>query len=97
MTKSPNLIGVVCLWNFTEDLRTAELGYELMPAFQKQGFMQEAISSVLHYGFEQIFLDNIEAFTHKKNKNSIKLLKKNGFTRSPGEEMPTMHPILFFL
>ena len=83
LTDSPNLIGVVCLWNFTEDRRAAELGYELMPAFQKQGIMQEAISSVLHYGFEQISLDRIEAFTHKKNKNSIKLLEKNGFKWLP--------------
>src|SRR5450631_2843842 len=26
------LIGVICLWNFSEDHRIAELGYELMPA-----------------------------------------------------------------
>lgn len=83
ITGSPNLIGVICLWNFSEDHRTAELGYELMPAFQRQGFMQEAVSSVLHYGFEQISLDRFEAFTHKKNKNSIKLLKKNGFRLIP--------------
>jgi [ribosomal protein S5]-alanine N-acetyltransferase len=81
---NPTLIGVICLWNFSEDHRTAEMGYELMPAFQKQGIMQEAVTSVLHYGFEQISLEKMEAFTHKKNKNSIRLLKKNGFRLMSG-------------
>ncbi|HEY4967963.1 MAG TPA: GNAT family N-acetyltransferase [Puia sp.] len=80
---SPKLIGVICLWNFDENRRVAELGYELMPAFQKQGIMHEAVSSVLDYAFLQISLDRIEAFTHKKNKNSIRLLKKSGFSPVP--------------
>jgi len=82
------LIGVICLWNFSEDHRIAELGYELMPAFQKQGIMQEAVLCVLQYGFEQISLEKIEAFTHKKNKNSIRLLKKNGFRLLSGRTDP---------
>jgi ribosomal-protein-alanine N-acetyltransferase len=73
------LIGVVCLWNFSENYRVAELGYELMPQFQRKGLMQEAVTAVLRHGFDQILLDNIEAFTHKKNKSSISLLKKSGF------------------
>jgi [ribosomal protein S5]-alanine N-acetyltransferase len=76
----PKLIGVVCLWKFRENYRIAELGYELMPHFQKKGFMQEAVSRVIRYGFERIFLDRIEAFTHLNNKNSIRLLEKNGFS-----------------
>jgi ribosomal-protein-alanine N-acetyltransferase len=81
---NPDLVGVVCLWNFTEDRKTAELGYELMPRFQKQGIMQEAVACVLHFCFEQISLERIEACTHKKNKNSIKLLRKNRFIQIPG-------------
>jgi ribosomal-protein-alanine N-acetyltransferase len=80
---NPKLIGVICLWNFSEDHRIAELGYELMPVFQKQGIMREAVSCVLQYGFERISLEKIVAFTHKKNKNSIRLLKKNGFRLMP--------------
>jgi len=85
---SPKLIGVVCLWNFTEDHLDAELGYELMPAFQNQGIMGEAVSSVLHFAFEQIALEKIEAFTDRKNKNSIRLLKNNGFRQLPKRTDP---------
>jgi ribosomal-protein-alanine N-acetyltransferase len=79
-----DLVGVICLWNFSEDRKSAELGYELMPRFQKQGIMQEAVSRVLRFAFEQIYLERIEAFTHKKNINSIKLLRKKGFIHIPG-------------
>src|SRR5438309_591692 len=34
-----NLVGTICLWNFSEDQSTAEIGYELLPAFHKQGLM----------------------------------------------------------
>lgn len=76
---NPKLIGVICLWNFSIDHRIAEIGFELMPLFQHRGIMQEAVSSVLSYAFEQMSLQMIEAFTHKKNKKSIRLLERNGF------------------
>ena len=81
LTSDPKLIGVICLWKFSVDRRIAELGYELKPEFHHQGIMREAVTCVLRFGFEHIFLEEIEAFTNKKNKNSISLLKKNGFMR----------------
>ena len=41
--------------------------------------MSEAIKTVVDFGFNQLKLDKIEAFTHNKNENSNKLLEKNGF------------------
>ena len=32
----PNLIGTICLWNFSEDRKTAEVGYELLPTIIKK-------------------------------------------------------------
>jgi ribosomal-protein-alanine N-acetyltransferase len=83
LTNHSKLIGTVCLWNFANHHTVAELGYEMFPAFQGRGLMQEAIRCVLPYGFENISLKRIEAFTHNENLNSIKLLKKNGFTLEP--------------
>ena len=73
------LIGTICLWNFSANHLTAELGYELSPIFQGQGIMNEAIEAVLKYAFEIIELESIVACTHKDNSSSIKLLEKNGF------------------
>ena len=76
---NPKMIGSICLWNFSNNLKTAEIGYALNPKFQNQGIMNEAIICVIDYGFNKLNLDKIEAYTHVENKNSKKLLEKNGF------------------
>jgi len=43
LNTQPDLIGSVCLWNFSEDRKQAELGYELLPVFQGRGLMSEAV------------------------------------------------------
>jgi ribosomal-protein-alanine N-acetyltransferase len=73
------LIGDICLWNFSEEKTVAEIGYELDPAFQGKGFMSEALKKIIEFGFKKIELDAIEAYTHKNNNNSTKLLLKYNF------------------
>jgi ribosomal-protein-alanine N-acetyltransferase len=75
----PELIGSICLWNFSENNTIAEVGYDLNPAFQNKGIMTEALRCVVKFGFNELKLDKIEAFTHYKNENSKKLLETNGF------------------
>lgn len=31
-----NLIGTICLWNFSEDRKEAEVGYELLPDYHRK-------------------------------------------------------------
>lgn len=73
------LIGTICLWNFSKDLKTAEVGYDLSLESHNKGFMTEALNAVINYGFNQLNLQNIEAYTHYQNESSIALLLKNGF------------------
>jgi len=82
-------IGTICLWNFSKDRKTAEIGYDLLPEYYNKGIMTEALKTVLHFGFNTLKLKTIEAFTHKENSNSIKLLKRQGLVfqenrRDPG-------------
>ena len=80
LNKNPKIIGTICLWNFSKDYKTAEVGYDLNPNFQKKGIMSEALNSVVNFGFIELYIDRIEAFTHIQNENSKKLLVKNGFS-----------------
>jgi ribosomal-protein-alanine N-acetyltransferase len=73
------LIGTICLWNFSEDQLTAEVGYGLNPEFQNQGIMSEALQCVLNYGFKELNLMKVEAFTNRHNESSKRILKKSGF------------------
>lgn len=74
-----NVVGTICLWNFSEDKTLAELGYELHPTYQGLGIMSEAITAVLNYAITTIHLKELDAFTHKENINSMKFLNKHGF------------------
>jgi len=83
MNDDPQLIGTICLWNFSEDRRLAEVGYDLHPTFQKKGLMSEALQQVVTFGFQEKQLSTIEACTHADNEGSKKLLEKNGFVHLP--------------
>jgi ribosomal-protein-alanine N-acetyltransferase len=81
LTDNDSLIGTICLFNFSRENDQAEIGYELLPAFQGQGIMQEAISKVINFGFQVLGLKTIEAYTHLENKSSTKLLEKANFRK----------------
>ena len=77
------LIGTIGLRNFEDEEDYAEIGYELDPNYHQKGFMSEAFEAVLKFGFENLELKTIEAFTHQDNIASIALLEKQKFVLDP--------------
>ena len=82
LTDSKTFVGTICLFDFSSNKSSCELGYELMTKFQGQGIMKEAIKVVIDYVFQSLGLRNIFAFTHCDNLNSTKLLTKFNFKKS---------------
>jgi len=76
---NPKLIGTICFWNFSNNKKIAEVGFELNPEFHGQGIMNEALISIIEFGFKTIGLDIIAAYIHKDNISSTKLVIKNNF------------------
>ncbi|NMR34511.1 GNAT family N-acetyltransferase [Chryseobacterium aquaticum] len=79
-----NLLGTICLYRFSEDRTEAEVGYELLPDYHRKGIMSEALSTVLNFGFNELNLQKILAFTNKFNENSKGLLLKHDFVLQEG-------------
>jgi ribosomal-protein-alanine N-acetyltransferase len=79
----PALAGTICFWNFDTENESAEIGYELLPEFQKKGIMGEAIKCVIDYGFEKMMVKTISAFPSMANASSVKLLENLGFQSDP--------------
>lgn len=73
------LVGTICLFGFSEEDGKCEIGYELLTNFQGQGIMKEAVEKVIDYAFHTIKVQKIEAFLHRDNQRSIKLLDKCSF------------------
>ena len=86
------LIGTICLFGFSDENAKCEIGYELLTNFQGQGIMKEAAEKVIDYAFNIINVKKIEAFFHRDNQRSIKLLEKFSFRNSnePDETNPDL-------
>ena len=79
-SKSRQLMGTICLWQFTDDRTIAEIGFDLLPEHQGQGFMSEALQSVLHFAEKELQLRAIRGLVHAENEACIRLLSKHQFT-----------------
>ncbi|UZT99474.1 GNAT family N-acetyltransferase [Chryseobacterium fluminis] len=82
----PDLIGTICLWNFSQDRTTAEIGYELLPDYHRKGIMSEALAAVIHFAFNHLGLNEILAMTDTLNENSKRLLLKHDFVWEENKE-----------
>ncbi len=80
LKEPPQLIGNCVLYNLQPIEKQAEIGFNLMPDFWQQGYMSEAIIKILDFLFITIQIQEIEAWTMLKNKNSQKFLEKMGFS-----------------
>ena len=81
LSNKDKLIGTICLFNFLDDNKLAEIGYELLPGYQGLGIMQEATSKVIDFGIQHIGLNSIKAYTHSENQRSTRLLEKFNFKK----------------
>lgn len=92
LTDSNTFVGTICLFDFSSEKNSCELGYELMTKFQGQGIMKEAAQVVVNYIFESLKFQKIFAFTHCDNQHSTNLLTKLDFKKSnePDKENPNL-------
>ena len=74
------LLGTCGLFRWNKSWRNCVIGFELAPDCQGQGYMREAVSAILAYGFHQMCTNRIQAETHQDNLASIGLVKRMGFT-----------------
>ena len=80
--ETKKFVGTICLFDFSDDKNSCEIGYELMSKFQGQGIMKEATEVVIEYVFQTLKFKKILAFTHRDNQNSTNLLTKFNFVKS---------------
>ena len=75
-------MGTICLFDFSSENNSCEIGYELMTKFQRQGIMKAAVQAVIDHVFQTLNFKKILAFTHNENQNSTNLLLKFNFVKS---------------
>lgn len=91
------LIGTICLFSFSDETDNCEIGYELLTNFQGQGIMKEAAEKVIGYAFNTINVQKIEAFFHRNNQRSVRLLDKLSFKQSNEPDKATPELLCYYL
>ena len=75
------LIGNCTLFNLVEQCRRAEIGYGLAFAAWGRGYMHEALSALLEFGFSELALNRVEADIDPRNLASDRSLERLGFKK----------------
>ena len=77
-----SLIGSCGYYKMDKGNHSVETGYDLNPAYWRQGLMTEALSLVINFAYSDQFLfylNRIQALTYVEHQASIGLLMKLGF------------------
>jgi len=77
--QSNALIGDFGIWRIDKQNSRGEIGYILHPTFWKKGYMNEAMHTLIRFGFKVLNLHSYEANVNIDNKRSKTLLLKLGF------------------
>ncbi|WP_144891788.1 GNAT family N-acetyltransferase [Flavobacterium tiangeerense] len=78
---SPKLIGIIGHYRIKPEHYRAEIGYMLLPDYQRRGIITEAVKAAVHYGFNDLKLHSIEAVIAPENLASAKVLENNNFVK----------------
>lgn len=76
------LVGDIGFKGPPDALRTAEIGYSVLPAFQGHGYASEAAQALVAWGFAQPGIRRIVANCRADNVASIRVLEKAGLRRT---------------
>lgn len=76
------LVGDIGFKGPPDALRTAEIGYSVLPAFQGHGYATEAARALVGWGFAQPGVGRIVANCRFDNAASIRVLEKTGMRRT---------------
>ncbi|MCA0989120.1 GNAT family N-acetyltransferase [Guptibacillus algicola] len=73
------MIGTCGFHNWSKRVGRIEVGYDLIEEAEGRGYMSEALSAIIAYGFEEMQLNRIGALVHQENSASRNLVRKLGF------------------
>jgi [ribosomal protein S5]-alanine N-acetyltransferase len=65
-----------------------DLGFAVLPEFENQGYISEAIEAVMHFALQELKLEAVQGITTPDNLASIRLLEKAGMTYKINTTLP---------
>ena len=82
LNEEPNkLVGIIEAVDFNQKVNMVTVGYFLEESYWRRGIATEALRLLVHYLFETIHMNRIQAEVMVANDHSKRVLLKNGFTK----------------
>ena len=78
---SPKMIGIIGHYRIKWEHYRSEIGYMLLPEYNGQGIITEAIQLIVDYGFNTMKMHSLEAIIDPENIASARVLEKNNFIK----------------
>lgn len=75
------MLGTIGYYRTQHEHYRGEIGYMLDPAYWRKGIMQEAVKTIVTYGFDSMGFHSISACINPDNEASRQLLLKTGFRK----------------
>jgi RimJ/RimL family protein N-acetyltransferase len=75
------VVGTCTLFGIDAQCRRAEVGYSLIVSEWGRGYVNEAVTAMLDWGFGHLELNRIDADVDPRNAPSVRVLERLGFTR----------------
>lgn len=75
------VIGSCSLFHLDTQCRRAEIGYGMVSTSWGNGYMHEALTALINFGFEAQDLNRIEADIDPRNEASLRSVERLGFVR----------------
>ena len=79
LKETSEVIGVVTLSQIDQQKKSAQIGFWIGKKYWGHGLTTEAVQLALEFGFNNLGLEEIEAWTFEKNVGSRKVMEKCGF------------------
>jgi ribosomal-protein-alanine N-acetyltransferase len=73
-------LGSFAIMDFDHDQKTATLQFELLPAYQHQGYLKEVLTHMINFSFAELGLSQINVLLPPTNQVAKPLLIAAGFT-----------------
>lgn len=75
-----DFLGIFCIWNFDRDEKSVSIRFEILRDQQRKGVMQEVLTRMTIFCFEELGLRKIKATLLKDNVATSSLLDRAGFS-----------------
>lgn len=95
-TADSTLIGDLGFGGKPDEQGTVEMGYEVFPAYQKQGYAFEAVQALVNWAITQPNLKRIIAHSPQDHTASIRILEKLGLQQLGTVNLPDYPDALVF-